>query len=99
MDQNIVKNKWSEIRDQIDDWWEELTEDDLDQINGSHIQLVYVLQERYGYSHQEAQAEVEKRITGMPGGARKNQDRFQYASRTPDSTLGFQRFDQRSSAM
>jgi uncharacterized protein YjbJ (UPF0337 family) len=65
MDQSIVKTRWNEILDQIDDWWEELTDDDLEQINGSHIQLVYVLQERYGYTHEVARAEVERRIGSL----------------------------------
>jgi uncharacterized protein YjbJ (UPF0337 family) len=65
MEQNLVKNRWNEILEQADDWWEELTDDDLDQINGSHAQLLYVLQERYKYTHDEANAEVEKRIGGL----------------------------------
>ncbi len=65
MDQSIVKTRWNEIRDQVDDWWEELTDDDLEQIDGSHIQLVYVLQERYGYTHEAARAEVERRIGSL----------------------------------
>jgi len=67
MEQSLVKNKWNEILDQADDWWEELTDDDMEQINGSHAQLVYVLQERYDYSHEAAKAEVEKRVGSLDG--------------------------------
>ena len=70
MEQSLVKNKWNEILDQADDWWEELTHDDMEQINGSHAQLVYVLQERYDYSHEAAKAEVEKRVGSLVGHSR-----------------------------
>jgi uncharacterized protein YjbJ (UPF0337 family) len=67
MEQSLIKNNWSEILDQVDDWWEELTDDDLEQINGSQAQLVYFLQERYSYSHEAANAEVEKRVSSLKG--------------------------------
>lgn len=66
MEQNLVKNRWNEILEQADDWWEELTDDDLDQINGSHGQLLYVLRERYQFTLDEAKAEIEKRIGSLP---------------------------------
>jgi len=62
MDQDIVKGKWKQIRGKAKTWWGELTEDDLDVIDGNRYQLIGKLQERYGYSKEKAAQEVNDRI-------------------------------------
>jgi uncharacterized protein YjbJ (UPF0337 family) len=39
-----------------------LTDDELDQINGERAKLVGKVQERYGRSKEEAEAEVDRRL-------------------------------------
>jgi uncharacterized protein YjbJ (UPF0337 family) len=50
--------QWKQIRGKIKEFWGDLTDDDLDRINGRYDQLVGVLQERYGYSKVDAEARV-----------------------------------------
>jgi uncharacterized protein YjbJ (UPF0337 family) len=63
--------QWSQIRQNLRGWWDQLTEDDLEQIAGQHDQLVRVIQERYQYLRERAQDEFDQRLqayhtTGSP---------------------------------
>lgn len=60
MNSDILKGKWMQIRGNVKQMWGKLTDDDLDQINGQSDKLVGVLQERYGYSKEKAQQEVDR---------------------------------------
>jgi uncharacterized protein YjbJ (UPF0337 family) len=54
--------QWTQIRQQLRSWWAQLTERDLEQIAGHQDQLVRVLQERYRYTRERAQDEVDRRL-------------------------------------
>jgi uncharacterized protein YjbJ (UPF0337 family) len=54
--------QWAQIRQQLRGWWDQLTEQDLDQIAGQQDQLVRVIQARYQYLQERAQDEVEQRL-------------------------------------
>jgi uncharacterized protein YjbJ (UPF0337 family) len=63
--------QWAHIRQQLREWWDQLTEQDFEQIAGRHDQLVRVIQERYQYLRERAQDEVDQRLqayqpTGSP---------------------------------
>jgi uncharacterized protein YjbJ (UPF0337 family) len=62
MNSDIVKGKWKQIRGKAKEWWGELTNDDLDVIDGNRDQLIGKIQERYGYSKDRAVQEVNKRL-------------------------------------
>lgn len=55
---DVLQGKWKQVRGAIKEQWGELTDDDLDRIEGSFDRLVGVLQERYGYAKEKAEAEV-----------------------------------------
>lgn len=65
MNEDIAKGKWKKIRGQVKQWWGELTDDDLDRINGSMEELAGTLQERYGYAREEAEREIERHFGGV----------------------------------
>ena len=44
----------NDMRDQISEWWDDLSEEDLAMIYGDQEQLIALLQERYGYSRNMA---------------------------------------------
>ena len=50
------------MRGQIGEWWDDLTDEDLDSIDGNQEQLIRVLQDRYGYTRNLAFVEVEIRL-------------------------------------
>jgi uncharacterized protein YjbJ (UPF0337 family) len=62
MNDTAVKGYWKQIRVKAKEWWEKLTEDDLDMIDGKRDQLIRKLQERYGYSKEKAAREVNARV-------------------------------------
>ena len=62
MNRDIAAGKWKQMRGQVREWWGQLTDDDLDQIGGKAEKLIGRLQERYGYTRQEAEDEVNRRL-------------------------------------
>jgi uncharacterized protein YjbJ (UPF0337 family) len=60
--QDVLVGSWNQLREPIKGWWNKLTDDDLNRINGKYDTLVSVLQEKHGYSAQHAQAQVQQRL-------------------------------------
>ena len=58
MNEDILKGNWKQLRGEVKSWWGKLTDDDIDRIEGSTEKLAGMLQERYGYSRQEAEHSV-----------------------------------------
>lgn len=59
MNKDILQGKWKQFRGDVQKKWGELTNDDLDQIDGQTTKLAGKLQERYGYSKEEAEREID----------------------------------------
>jgi len=59
MDANILKGKWLQLKGRVREKWGQLTDDDVDKVGGSVERLVGLIQERYGYAKQQAEAEVD----------------------------------------
>jgi uncharacterized protein YjbJ (UPF0337 family) len=62
MNADIFKGQWKQLRGEIKKWWGELTDDDLDIIEGERDKLVGRVQERYGYARDQAEAEVDRQL-------------------------------------
>jgi uncharacterized protein YjbJ (UPF0337 family) len=60
MDSDVLKGKWKQLRGSVKETWGELTDDDLNQIEGKRDKLIGKLQEKYGYSKMEAEKEVDR---------------------------------------
>ena len=58
MNEDILKGQWKQIRGQMKEWWDVLTDDDLDKINGQRDQLIGILQQKYGYDQAGADLEI-----------------------------------------
>jgi len=59
MDANILKGKWLQLKGSVREKWGQLTDDDVDKVGGSVDRLVGLIQARYGYAKQRAEAEVD----------------------------------------
>ncbi len=62
MNKDVFEGKWKEMRGQIKEWWGKLTDDDLEQVGGNAEQIVGLLQQKYGYTRQQAEEEFNRRI-------------------------------------
>ena len=58
MNSDTLKGQWKQLRGQVQETWGELTEDDLDQVEGREDILEGKLQERYGLAREEAQVQI-----------------------------------------
>ena len=59
MNSNSWDDKWQEIKDKLKEAFDQLTDDDMQQIQDSRERAVGVLQTRYGYGKDQAQQEWE----------------------------------------
>ncbi len=62
MNEDIFKGRWKEFRGQLKEWWGELTEDDINRVDGSQERLVGILQQKYGYAKDRALSELSRHI-------------------------------------
>lgn len=63
MNEDIFSGWWKQNRGMMRSWWGKLTDDDLERIGGQKDRLVGMLQEKYGYTREMAQREVERRLS------------------------------------
>ena len=62
MNKDVFEGKWKQVRGEVRGWWGKLTDDDLEKVNGQFDIFVGLLQERYGYSRQHAEEEIDKQL-------------------------------------
>ena len=61
MNNDMFEGKWKQMRGQAKTWWGKLTDDDLEQVDGKLQKLTGLLQEKYGYTLEQAEKEIELR--------------------------------------
>jgi uncharacterized protein YjbJ (UPF0337 family) len=62
MNNDIFAGKWKQMRGQAKVWWGKLTDDDLEKVGGKLDGLLGVLQEKYGYTRQQAEEEYKLKV-------------------------------------
>lgn len=62
MNQDIFEGKWKEMGGQVKSWWGKLTDDDLERVDGKTDQLIGVLQQKYGYTKEQAEKELNEKL-------------------------------------
>ena len=55
---NIFNAKWKQLRGKAKEQWGDLTDDDLDKVEGQFAQLVGVIMEKYELTKSKAEEEV-----------------------------------------
>jgi uncharacterized protein YjbJ (UPF0337 family) len=58
VNQDILKGKWLQAKEDVCNWWGHLTDDDVDEIQGDTDRFILKLQERYGYGREQAELEL-----------------------------------------
>ena len=61
MNNDIFEGKWKQFRGDVKTWWGKLTDDDLDKVEGKFDNFAGLLQEKYGYTREQAEEEWEKK--------------------------------------
>lgn len=59
MNWDRIEGNWKEIKGKIKAKWGDLTDDDLDVIQGRRDQLIGALQKRYGWAKDQAEREAD----------------------------------------
>jgi uncharacterized protein YjbJ (UPF0337 family) len=62
MNTDIFEGQWRQMRGQLRSWWGRLSDDDIENIAGQKDKLVGLLQEKYGYTREQARHEVDRRL-------------------------------------
>lgn len=62
MNDDILAGKWMQVKGSARKWWGKLTDDDVNMMTGKTEELAGKLQERYGWSHERAHDEIERRL-------------------------------------
>jgi uncharacterized protein YjbJ (UPF0337 family) len=57
MKNDIDEPTWQQVREQTRKWWGKLTDEDLERIGGKAERLADALQDRYGYTRQNAESQ------------------------------------------
>jgi len=60
---DILKGKWKQLKGEVQKQWGDLTNDDLDVINGERTKLEGKLQEKYGLKKEEVRRELDEFMT------------------------------------
>lgn len=81
MNTDIFEGRWRQMRGEMRSWWGRLSDNDFEKIAGKKDRLIGTLQEKYGYTRDAAQQEVDRRF-------REYDDRARTATpnRPPDKT-------------
>ena len=66
MDWNRVEGNWKQMKGKIKEKWGNLTDDELDAINGRREQLEGKIQERYGIAKDQARKDVDDWFKTLP---------------------------------
>lgn len=59
MNKDIFEGKWEQVKGEVQKKWGKLTNDDLDVVKGDTKILVGKLQEKYGWTKEEAEKQLE----------------------------------------
>lgn len=63
--ESLLEAKWKRIRGKVKQHWTTLTDADLDNIDGSREVLIGVLQDKYSYTRQQAEDEVDRFLQSL----------------------------------
>jgi uncharacterized protein YjbJ (UPF0337 family) len=74
MNNDILEGKWKQMRGEAKAWWGKLTDNDLDRVAGKYDVLAGMLQEKYGYTREQAAEEVDKRVKDFEAKLKKKMD-------------------------
>lgn len=76
MNRELLETQWQQLREAVKERWSNLTDEEIRQINGRYDQLVTKLQQKYGYTREEAEEEL-RNWNAKPGMRFERETRFE----------------------
>jgi uncharacterized protein YjbJ (UPF0337 family) len=67
MNWDQIEGNWKQLRGQAQQKWGNLTNDDLDVVEGRRDELIGKIQERYGVAKEEAEKQVDDWMNSVSG--------------------------------
>lgn len=58
MNWDVLQGNWKQFKGKVHEQWGELTDDELDRVEGKRDQLLGTLQKAYGISREEADRQI-----------------------------------------
>ncbi|HEX4997183.1 MAG TPA: CsbD family protein [Terriglobia bacterium] len=71
MNPDILKGKWNQVKGQIRSKWGKLTDNDVMEIQGDTQKMLGKLQERYGYTREQAEKAIKDFLNPPSGQSRR----------------------------
>jgi uncharacterized protein YjbJ (UPF0337 family) len=68
--QDILFDKWYELKGQVQQQWGKLTDDDFNQLTGKTEELAGFLRQRYGYSKAQSEMEIDQWLSDQDKAAK-----------------------------
>src|SRR6267142_6523209 len=62
MNHDIFAGHWKQMRGTLKSWWGKLSDDDFEWIEGQKNKLIGLVQEKYGYTRDQAREEIDRRF-------------------------------------
>jgi uncharacterized protein YjbJ (UPF0337 family) len=62
MNTDTFEGQWRQMKGDLRSWWGRLTDNDFERVAGKKDRLIGTLQEKYGYTREAAQQEVDRRL-------------------------------------
>lgn len=60
VNKDILLGKWKQLKGEVKKRWGDLTDDDITSTEGQTDKLLGILQEKYGYSKEQAEKELDQ---------------------------------------
>ena len=100
MNTDVLAGKWNQVRGDLQRWWGKLSEDDIEQLKGNVDRLAGLVQEKYGYTRERAEQEVDRFldqynrnvyaiVRNVPGNVRQTVARYPWAAVATGLGLAF----------
>jgi len=83
--------EWTRVKGHARQWWNRLSESDLEQVSGEKDRLVRLVQEKYGYARERAEQEIDRRLReyhDMEQGSAAGSERGEASTRVGDYAAG-----------
>jgi uncharacterized protein YjbJ (UPF0337 family) len=62
MNTDTFEGRWRQMRGELRSWWGKLSDSDFEKVAGKKDRLLGILQEKYGYTREAAQQEMDRRF-------------------------------------